>query len=147
MIIDKLTEFCDGTSAILAVGNAVIGNVVPRTNALNALKDIGTGEPVYLVLQVTTTFVGATATVAFDLRSDTTAATATSPVTHYTTGALAVGTWVEGYTKVIALPLEKTYKDYLKIWETVATANITDGAINAFLTHDVSRWRAYADNA
>jgi len=27
----------------------------------------------------------------------------------------------------------------------VATANVTAGAINAFLTHDVAKWAAYDD--
>lgn len=144
MILDERNEFCDATSAVLNIGNAIIGDVID-TGAAPTLKNLGSGEPLYLVIQVTTAFVGATATIKFDLLSDSTADLATSPTTHYTTGAIAVATWAAGYTKVVALPDEVTYERYLGLWETVATANVTAGAINAFLTHDVARFTALPD--
>lgn len=144
MILDERTEFCDATSAILAIGNAIIGDVIDL-GAAPTLKNIGNGEPLYLVLQVDTTFVGATSTTQFDLVSDSTADLATSKTTHVSTGPIPVATLVAGYTKVIALPSEATYERYLGLWETVATANVTAGKINAFLTHDVARWSAVPD--
>lgn len=147
MILDTTTEFCDATSAILNIGNAIIGNVIDRQAPTNTLVDLGTGERVYLVIQVATTFVGPTATIQFDLRSDSVAALTSSPTTHYSTGPIAVATWVAGYTKIVALPSEATYEKFIGIWETVAAANVTAGAINAFLTRDITRWKAYADNA
>ncbi len=144
MILDNLLEFADATSAILNIGNAIIGDVVD-TGASPTLKDIGNGEPMYLVIQVTTTFVGATSTTTFDLVSDSTANLATSKTTHASTGAIPVATLVAGYTKVIPLPIEATYERYVGLWETVATANVTAGAINAFLVRDVAKWTAYPD--
>ena len=145
MILDERLEFCDATSAILNIGNAIIGDVIDL-GATPTLRDIGNGEPMYLVIQVDTAFVGATATIQFQLASDSTANLATSKTVHLDTGAIAVATWAAGYTKVIALPTEVTYERYLGLWETVATANVTAGKINAFLTHDVAKWTAY-DNA
>lgn len=142
MFLDERNEFCDATSAILAVGNAIIGDVMDLGSA-PTLRDIGDGEPVYLVLQVDTAFVGATATIQFQLCSDSTADLATSKTVHLDTGAIAVATWAAGYTKVMALPPEATYERYLGLWETVGTANVTAGKINAFLTRDVARWTAY----
>lgn len=145
MILDERNEFCDATSAVLGLGqNAIIGDVIDL-GATPTLRDLGAGEPIYLVIQVATTFVGATSTTTFDLRSDSVAALTTSPTTHYTTGAIPVATLVAGYTKVIALPAEVTYERYLGLWETNATAAVTAGAINAFLTTDVARYTAYND--
>jgi ethanolamine utilization microcompartment shell protein EutS len=142
MILDERNEFCDATSAVLAVGNAIIGDVIDLGTAG---RDIGNGEPLYLVIQVDTAFVGATSTTQFQLCSDSTADLATSKTVHLDTGAIGVATLVAGYTKIMALPVETTYERYLGLWETVGTANVTAGKINAFLTHDVSAWRATAD--
>lgn len=144
MILDERTEFCDATSAILAVGSAIIGDVIDL-GATPTLRDIGNGEPLYLVIQVDTTFVGATSTTTFELSSDSTANLATSRTVHASTGAIPVATLVAGYTKVIALPTEVTYERYLGLWETVATADVTAGKINAFLTRNAAKWAAYAD--
>lgn len=144
MILDERNEFCDATSAILNIGNAIIGNVIDL-GATPTLQNLSGGDGLYLVLQVDTAFVGATATIKFDLLSDSVAALTTSPTTHWTTGAIAVATWAAGYTKIVELPNEATYERYLGLWETVATANVTAGKINAFLTQDVSKWTPYSD--
>lgn len=147
MLLDERSEFCDATSAILAVGNAIIGDVIDtQQGAFNVLKDLGSGTPVFLVIQVATTFVGATSTTKFELRSDSVAALTTSPTTHWSSLAIPVATLVAGYTLITALPQEALYERYLGIWETVAVANVTAGAINAFLTTDVARLKHY-DNA
>ena len=142
MILDERTEFCDATSAVLNIGNAIIGDVID----LGATsQDIGNGAPLYLVIQVDTTFVGATSTTTFDLCSDSTANLATSKTTHVSTGAIPVASLEAGYTKIIALPIEATYERYLGLWETVATANVTAGKINAFLTTTPAKWTASPD--
>lgn len=144
MILDSRAEFCDATSAILNIGNAIIGNVMDL-GATPTLRDIGTGEPVYLVLQVDTTFVGATSTTKFELATDSTADLATSKTVHLATPAIPVATLVAGYQVAFALPNDVTYERYLGLWETVATANVTAGKINAFLTRDVAKWAPYAN--
>ena len=141
MILDERNEFCDATSAILNIGNAIIGDVVDLGTTS---RDIGEGEPLYLVIQVSTTFVGATSTTQFSLYSDSTANLATSATVHWSSAAIPVATLVAGYTLVVALP-PGTYERYLGLWETVATANVTAGAINAFLTRNPEGWTAYAD--
>lgn len=144
MILDEFTEFCDATSAILAVGNAIIGDVIDL-GASPTLRDIGNGQPIYWVIQVDTTFVGATSTTKFELSSDSTANLATSRTVHVATAAIPVATLVAGYTIAIALPIDATYERYLGVWETVATANVTAGKINSFLTTDVAKWVALPD--
>jgi hypothetical protein len=147
MIKDTRNEFCAATSAVLAVGNAIIGNVVDTQvpGSLNTLLPIGVGEPLFLVIQVTTTFVGATSTTQLQLVTDSVAALNVSRTVHVDTGAIPVATLVAGYTLVFPLPPQFTYERFMGIWETVATANVTAGAINAFLTHDAARYIPTAD--
>ena len=148
MILDERLEFCDATSAILNIGNAIIGDVVDLkgpTTAPNTTIDLD-GACLYCVIQVDTTFVGATSTTKFELCSDSTADLATSKTVHFATAAIPVATLVAGYT-VAAFELPSgSYERYLGLWETVATANVTAGKINAFLTSDPALYRAYADN-
>lgn len=145
MYLDERTEFADAESCILAIGNEIRGDVIDLGSA-PTLRDIGNGQPVYLVLQVSTAFVGATSTSQFQLLSDSTANLATSATTHWDSGAIPVATLVAGYTLVIPLPIEATYERYLGLWHTVATANVTAGEINAFLTLDPHGWVSLPDN-
>jgi len=143
MILDERNEFADAAAIALNIGNAI----APNTDVIDlgaVSQDIGNGEPMYLVLQVDTAFDGAGATINFDLCSDSTANLATSKTTHLSTGAIALASWVAGYAKVYALP-PGTYERYLGLWMTVATANVTAGKLNAFLTKDVAKWTAAAD--
>lgn len=145
MIIDSFLEMCDATSAIANVGNAILGDVIDLGET-PTLKDIGVGEPIYLVIQVDTTFSDAadagTATVQFQLCSDSTSNLATSKTVHIDTGAIPIASLVKGYTLAYGLPLTNTYERYLGIWETVGTTNLDAGKVNIFLTKDVARWIA-----
>lgn len=154
MILDETLEFADATSVAAAAGTALIGDVID----LETARDIGSGEPIYLVIQTTTSIItgGAAGTIKFQLASDAQAAIATdgSASVHFDTGTfvtdgddaneLDAGTVIA----VVALPMEgRAYEQYLGILCTIATTTVTAGAINAFLTKDVSKWKAYADAA
>jgi hypothetical protein len=145
MILDERLEFCDATSCVANVGNAILGDVIDL-GASPTLQDIGNGEPLYLVIQVDTAVVGTTSTVQLQLASDSTANLATSKTVHIDTGAIAEATLVAGYTLIYPLPVGATYERYLGIWETVGTNNLSAGKLNIFLTHDVAKWTPYADN-
>lgn len=146
MILDELTEFCDATALNTGVAASyLVGDVID----LGATGlDIGNGEPVYLVIQVDTAATsGGSATGAFHLCSDAQAAIAVDGTAtyHFSTSAIAVATLVAGYTiAAVALPYG-TYERYLGVLQTTAVAAFTAGKINAFLTKDVARWKAYAD--
>lgn len=147
MILDERTEFCDATA--LNTGGAasyVLGDQIDLTLA----RGIGLGEPIYFVITVDTTATsGGSATAVFSLVSDSTAALATdgSSSVHFATSAIPVATLVAGYMVcAVALPIEGVlYERYLGVLQTTAVAAFTAGKINAFLTHDVSKWKAYAD--
>lgn len=145
MILDEYNEFADATSmSTAATGRALVGDVIDLGSA-PTLKDIGNGEPLYLVLQVDTSFTsGGAATVSFELASDAAAAIATdgSASVHFATAAIPVATLVAGYVAaIVALPMG-SYERYLGILQNVGTAALTAGKLNAFLTADPSKWTA-----
>lgn len=148
MIIDERNEFCDATALNTgAAGSYLIGDVID----LGAVqRDIGNGEQLYLVIQVDTTATsGGAATGQFSLVSDAQAAIATdgSASVHFQTAAIPVATLAAGYNVAsVALPMQGTaYERYLGILQTTGTAAFTAGKVNAFLTPDVSKIKAYAD--
>lgn len=143
MILDEKLEFCDATDVSAAAGTAVAGDVIDLDNLGRELIDT-----LYLVITVSTAFAsGGSATVDFRLSSDSTANLATSATDHWTSGATAIASLTAGKTYIVPLPsnLGASYERYLGIRVVTATATTTAGSINAFLTNDVQRWKAYAD--
>ncbi|MDE3244451.1 MAG: hypothetical protein KGN80_00075 [Acidobacteriota bacterium] len=153
MILDKLGEFCDATSVAAAAGTALVGSQID----LGASSlDIGAGEPIYLVITTDTEIItaGVAGTLQFKLASYAQAAVATdgTATVHittpsYVTGDAAVNSDQLNAGGVIyagALP-SGTYERYLGILAITGTTTTTAGKINAFLTKDVAKWKAYAD--
>jgi len=155
MIMDERTEFCDATSVAAAAGTALVGDVID----LGAVaRDIGNGQPVYLVITTATEIItgGAAGTVKFQLVSDSTANLATSPTVHIDTGTFVTDDSAANSAQLNAggvifcgpLPLQgNVYEQYLGILCVTATTTTTAGAINAFLTLDPTGWAAYAEGA
>lgn len=154
MILDELTEFADAVSVAAGAGTALIGDQIDLGAAS---LDIGAGEPVYLVIQTDTEIItgGSAGTIQFFLASDSTAAIATdgSASIHLASPVLVTDDAAANSDKLnaggvilaVPLPADATYERYLGILATIATTTVTAGKINAFLTTDVSRWKAYAD--
>jgi len=145
MILDKRNEFCDATALNTGgAGTYLVGDQID----LGAARDVGNGEPVYLVITVDTLPTsGGSATAQFQLASDASASIATdgSASVHletkaFTNAQMAAGTVLAA----IALPMEGVaYERYLGILQVTGTAAFTGGKINAFLTHDVAKWKSY----
>jgi hypothetical protein len=147
MILDERNEFADATSVGTPNNTTVnVGDVID----LEVARDIGNGEPLYLVIQVSTAITsGGAAKCRFKLVSDAGATPATdgTATEHATTDDTAVATLVAGYTFRIPIPAESpAYERYLGVQcqETAGQA-LTAGAINAFLVRNPSNWKAYAD--
>jgi hypothetical protein len=145
MILDKRTEFCDATALdTTGTDTDLIGNVIDLGTTS---RDVGNGEPLYLVIQVDTAADSlGEATVQFHLASDAQEAIATdgSATYHWSSAAIGKATLIAGYQVcVIALP-GGTYERYLGILTTTGTAALTAGKVNAFLTKDPHGWTAYA---
>jgi hypothetical protein len=155
MILDESLEFADATSVAGDAGTALIGDVIDLGAAA---RDIGAGETLYLVITTAVEIItgGNAGTIKFQLASDATDSIATngSASIHYDTGtfvtdgtdANAAQLKAGAVICAIALPMEgRVYERYLGILATIATTTVTAGAINAFLTRDVRKWRAYAE--
>jgi hypothetical protein len=147
MIFDELTEFADATALSTAgTGRALVGDVIP----LGVARDLGAAEPLYLVIQVDTTVTsGGAATVSFELSSDAQAAIAVdgTETIHFATKAFSLAELVAGKTlAVIALPMEGVvYETFLGIVQNVGAFALTAGKINAFLTSNPAKYKAYPD--
>lgn len=145
MILDTQAEFSDSQ----AVTSTAISTNVMDLGATNALKDLGAGEPVYLVVQtvVAATDVGSDATLTITLESDSTADLATSATVHYSTGALAFAAFSPAGTTLVAIRLPAgSYERYLGVRYTVASGPLTAGQFDAFLTKDYGKFLSYANN-
>jgi hypothetical protein len=145
MILDKRNEFCDAVALNTgAAGTYLLGDQID----LGVARDMGNGEPMYLVITVDTlpTSAASTATAQFTLASDDSASISTSTSTvHLLTKAFAISEMAAGtMLAAIALPMEGVaYERYLGILQTTGTQAFTGGKINAFLTHDVAKWKSY----
>lgn len=152
MILDERTEFCDATALNTGVaGTYLIGDQIDLspTGAGVVGRDVGNGDPVYLVITVDTTATsGGAATLQISLASDDTAAISTTTSTiHFTSRVFALASVAAGAVLVcVPLPLEgPAYERYLGILQITGTAAFTAGKLNAFLTHDPAKWYALPD--
>lgn len=146
-ILDERAEFCDATALdTTGTGLDLLGD---QYDLGAAGEDIGNGQPLYLVIQVTTAFTtGTTSEVSFKLASDAAAAmTVASASVHAETPLLDTGSWTVGKTIVMPLPTGDLvpYERFLGIIQNTETAAVTAGAINAFLTFDPMGWKSYPD--
>lgn len=150
MIIDERNEFADALSVAAAAGTALIGDVIDLGVAS---RDIGNGEPLYLVIQADVEIItgGAAGTVSFSLASDAQAAIATdgSATVHATSEAFVTGAAASNAKLaagealfIVAVPTSE-YEQFVGVLCTTGTTTTTAGSINAFLTKDVSNWKAY----
>lgn len=138
-IIDKRSEFCDATAIPTTSDTAseLMGNVMDLGSA-PTLKNLGqAGQTLYWVVSIDTTLASSgNPTATFKLCSDSTANLATSKTTHAQTPALTSAVAVAGYTIAIPLPSSETYERYLGTWCDIATATVTGGKANSYLTFD-----------
>ena len=147
MILDKRNEFCDATALNTgAPGTYLIGDQIDLGTVA---RDVGNGEPLYLVITVDTRPTsGGAATAQFTLASDNTASIATNGTAsvHFQTKAFTIAEMTAGAVlAAVPLPIEGVaYKRFLGILQTTGTAAFTGGRIDAFLTPDVAKWKSYA---
>lgn len=144
MILDERTEFCDNLAVPTAIGTHVLGDQIP-TGPGPTLTNVGLGEHLMLVVRVSQAFTSAgAATVTFELVTDDNAALS-SPTIIATSGALSMAQLALGnFAFNMVLPRAE-YEAFIGIRAVVATAALTAGRVDAFLTNDTAQWRPYAD--
>ncbi len=148
MILDELTEFADAVS--VGTPNNTTVNIGDIIDTGTVTRDLGQGQPVYIVITVDTAITsGGAATVAFLVVSDSTTTIATdgTATRHLESDAIPVATLVAGYTMVMQLPaVAPDYERYLAFQiREVASQALTAGNVNAFLTVDPTGWTSYPD--
>lgn len=151
MILDERAEFLDATALNTgAAGTYLIGDVYDTGTAGTALQpnDLGAVDPLWFVAVVDVAATsGGSATLVLKLVSDAQAAIATdgSATEHIISATIAVANLTAG-RRIVAQQLPQgTYERFLGVLQVTGTAAFTAGSISAFLTHDASRWLAYAD--
>lgn len=138
MIIDALNKFNSAQAITAAAASTDYIN-------LGAARDIGTGENLYVVTIVNTTFAdtGSNSTLTVDLYGDsTTTFTPDGTQTLYVIPALAAAG--SKYIARIQPDFAGQYQ-YLEIFYTPNNGDLSAGAVTTFITHDVDKWKAYAD--
>ena len=154
MIIDELTEFADASTDVVQTAHATnrfnIGDVIDMETA----RDIGNGQPVYLVVTVDTEIItgGSAGTIQFHLVSDGTATPhATTSTVHFSSPIYVTDGTDANDAELkqgqipfqCAIPLEgEQYERYLGVQCNVITTDTTAGKVNAFLTIDPHKWVA-----
>jgi len=99
-----------------------------------ATRDIGTGQPVEIVVQVATAVAasGGAANVTFALQDS---ADNSSFATVVASAAIAKGTLVAGY-EALRIRLPAGLRRYIQVLYTADTNDLTAGAFNAYLELD-----------
>lgn len=149
MYVDKQAEFSDSQAVTATAISTNVMDLISNSSGKNALRDIGTGQDVYLVVQtaVAATDTSSDATLTVTLESDSTVGLETSATVHFSTAALAFAAFSPAGTVLAAVKLPAgNYERYLGVRYTVAAGPLTAGQFDAFLTTDVNAWRAYARN-
>lgn len=149
MLLDAFAEFADATSVAGSAGTALVGNQID----LGIGREVGNGQPVYLIITVDTAIQAAGAgTIQFALASDTTAAVSTTAkqvlttpayTTANNTTALPAGAVL--FAGAIPATAFTSTNRYLGLLVTIATQTVSAGKINAFLTLDPNAYKLYAD--
>lgn len=150
-ILDDRATLASADACTGAAGTINVGSQYD----LGEAKDIGNGEPLYLVVTVDTSIItgGSAGTIAFQLASDATASIATdgSQSVHYRTKDFvtdddALNDLDAGEVVFVApLPLEGNvpYERYIGLQAVIGTTTVTAGKVNAVITKDPPvSWKA-----
>jgi hypothetical protein len=136
MMYDKLLTF--GTDQAVTA-TAASTDIVD----LGAVRDIGNGEPLELVILCTQTVTAAgAATVTFTFETDDNSGFS-SAATLAATAAIGKASLTAG-TEVLRVKVPLAVERYLRMNYTVATGPLTAGTFTAFLAADRQANKAYA---
>lgn len=146
MILDKTLTFGTALDVSASAGTALVGDVIDLSATPG---DLGVGEPMHLVIDVSTAFTsGGSAIVQFALASDAQAVITTNgtETRHLLTDAFAYDDLTLGRRIIARLPSGyPAYERYLGLLVITSGATTTAGAINAELALNVQNWSALPD--
>lgn len=146
MILDETLTFAEALAVNAAASTALVGDVIDLGSPPG---DLGVGQPMHLVIDVTTAFASAgAAVVQFVLASDAQAVITTNgtETRHLISDAFAYTELTAGRRIIIRLPSGyPNYERYLGLLVITSGATTTAGSISASLVLDAQNWRAYPD--
>ena len=126
MLIDSQNEFSDDQTLAIAVGDQASSNLVD----LSVDRDIGKGEPVPLLVQITDDATsGGAGTLQVLVQSDGDVAFG-SPSVLYTSEVIALATLVAGYKFLINF-VPRANERYVRVLYRIGTADLTGGTVHA----------------
>lgn len=138
MIHDAQNLFSDAQAL---TANAVSTNIID----LGAARNVGVGNPIYVVLCVDVAFSdsGNNSTVTVDLQGDST----TSFTPDGTQTLFSIATNAAAGTVYIAriAPDAAGQFQYIRLNYTMVNGDVSTGTVTAFLAHDVQKYQSYAD--
>lgn len=102
----------------------------------NTYRELGGGERMWLVVDITTAVVGATSTTTFSLITSASSALG-SANTLYTSAAFTPAQLAVGRPIIVALPRTTAWLQYLGLQYVIGTAALSAGAAVAWIGWDV----------
>lgn len=158
-MLDNLAEFADDAAATMTAGSTAL--VLTSQMDLTQARDIGVGEPIYLIVSVGGTALQAAGAGSIEVQfvSDSSAsiATDTSVTYHLRSPSITTANNTTSNPKgkvLFAAPIPafgatgtgiSAYEKFIGVRLLATTQNITGGTINAYLTTDPQQYRAYAN--
>lgn len=114
---------------------------------LKAIRDIGAGESLYIVVQVTADFTdsGSNSTITVTLETDSVEAF-DSPDTVQTLGTFGALSKV-GAQLIAAIDPLKVAERYIGLRYTAGNGDLTTGGVTAFVALNVDAFKGYADKS
>jgi len=153
MIFDARLEFADAAAVTYAPTTANLPNQIDTGSIV---RDIGNGDPMYVVVMVDTAITVATTagTIRYRIVSDDTAAISTTTCTvHATSPSYATSSTATAANRTTAgsvawvfkLSQGIAYERFLGVQVMVGTNTIAAGKVNSFITKDSMGWTATPD--
>ena len=139
MFVDAQNLFSDAQAVTAAAGST-------NTLDLGAVRDIGTGTPLFLVIvvDVAMTDSGSDSTVTVAIEGDTTT-TFTPDGTANVLTIPAISAAGTQFIVPLAPGLAPLQYRYIRLLYTPNGSDLTAGTFTAFLTHNIQKYTSYAD--
>lgn len=139
MYVDGQLLFSDAQAVTAAAGST-------NTIDLGAVRDIGTGEDLYIVVSVQTTLAdgGSNTGTTVALEGDSTDTFSPDGTADLFTFAQAAAAGTVKIAKLSPGSAPLQYR-YIRLKYTPAGADLTGGKFDAFITNNVDKYTSYAD--
>lgn len=136
MILDADLQFSDAQSVTATAAS---------TNSLDlsAIRDIGTGQPMYVVMNLAAAMVGAGAIITVTAETDDNSSFSSATTTQ-TLGVFPAVS-AAGTKLVCAIAPDAANERYLRLKYTVSGGTLTSSSVDAFLSLSYEKVQHYAD--